>query len=373
MILLITMVLQNLVKNTFNLGFFKFTDQTKMEIFMGMKGFVLVFAGLRVADSKVFFDYDLRKEHKELNDRLNQALAPFLVQAKEVPPEFTYFVFALMASILSFSVVRMHVKFAYYFFFFTSQEEKQVESTGDEVHDKIVKFSNRMDNLIKAFLYLNFILPMLVFVLFVNPLARQMLVPTYLSSQSFMMFRLTFILIACFSRGLTFREELQFQFNESYHLVQRLMLDKNAQLFKYIKLRIQENFLSIWYNTFQQCSPVILPTLLVLAYIQKLISPLGSGNQQTTYATTGQSPDQPIYFEFPELRKAYMNKQEPINLFAVENKELMIEVVNEISKGGIVPHSYYLALLEFCIVWYFFITTFITSMALVYYRKFKAV
>ena len=151
------------------------------------------------------------------------------------------------------------------------------------------------------------------------------------------------------------------------------MLDKNAQLFLYIKLRIQENFLSIWYNTFQQCSSVILPTLLVLAYIQKMISPLGGGNQQSTYAVTGQSPDQPIYYEFPELRKAYMKSQEPINLFAPENKELLSEVIAEISKSGVVPHSYYMALLEFAIVWYFFITFFITSMALVYYRKFKAV
>ena len=96
----------------------------------------------------MFFDYDLAKEHKEFNDRLNQALSPFLVHSKEIPVEFTYFVFAFLASILSFSVVRMHVKFAYYFFFFTSQDEKSVEPTGDEMHDKIVRFSHRMDTLI---------------------------------------------------------------------------------------------------------------------------------------------------------------------------------------------------------------------------------
>jgi hypothetical protein len=53
------MILQNLVKNSFNLGFKKFTDQTKMEVFLGIKTFITVFILLRSYSSAILFDFDV--------------------------------------------------------------------------------------------------------------------------------------------------------------------------------------------------------------------------------------------------------------------------------------------------------------------------
>ena len=69
-----------------------------------------------------------------------------------------------------------------------------------------------------------------------------------------------------------FREELQFHLNESYFYVQRLMSDKDEKIFRYIKLRIEENFKATWYSVFQHCSNYAVPILLVLAYINRLVS-----------------------------------------------------------------------------------------------------
>jgi hypothetical protein len=56
-----------------------------------------------------------------------------------------------------------------------------------------------------------------------------------------------------------------------------------------------------------------------------------------------------------------------------ENKAMLTEIIQEITRKGIVPNMYYLAITEFVVFWYFFATLFTTSFALLYYRKFKAI
>jgi len=70
--------------------------------------------------------------------------------------------------------------------------------------------------------------------------------------------------------------------NESYFYVQRLMSDKDEKIFRYIKLRIEENFKATWYAVFQHCSNYTVPILLVLAYINRLVSFIPSSSAPTT-------------------------------------------------------------------------------------------
>jgi len=132
-----------------------------------------------------------------------------------------------------------------------STEEIEEGSPEGNVINRVQRTSKRMDNIVKWMVYINFLMPVVVLILFTNPLSKTYLVPDVMSPESFLALKVLTVIITCVLRSLTFREELQFQFNESYILVQRLMLDKNAQVFKYIKLRIQENFLSTWYFVFQ--------------------------------------------------------------------------------------------------------------------------
>jgi len=99
-------------------------------------------------------------------------------------------------------------------------------------------------------MYFNVIAPIIIASLFIRPLIETMVVPDYISEANYKVIRIGFIVVTLCMRIMTFREEMQFYFNESYFLVQRLMIDKNEKIFRYIKLRIQENFQATWYSVF---------------------------------------------------------------------------------------------------------------------------
>lgn len=67
---------------------------------MGVKAFIIVFGVLSYIDSDKIFDFDLKKCHFRFNERLNQALFPFGVYPKDIPVEFTFFVFGMVAAFI---------------------------------------------------------------------------------------------------------------------------------------------------------------------------------------------------------------------------------------------------------------------------------
>lgn len=91
---------------------------------MGLKTFFLVFFLMRSYSSTIIFDFDIEKSHKELNERINEAIIPLGLKGTIIPNEYSYMIFALSASILSYSIVRTTVKFAYYFFMFTIDSQE---------------------------------------------------------------------------------------------------------------------------------------------------------------------------------------------------------------------------------------------------------
>lgn len=59
------------MKNTFNLGYFKFSDETKMELLLGCKAFFTVFCALKYLHSTTFFDSNIEKAHDTTVKRIN--------------------------------------------------------------------------------------------------------------------------------------------------------------------------------------------------------------------------------------------------------------------------------------------------------------
>jgi hypothetical protein len=182
-LLVLVLILQSLTKNTFNLGWFQYTDETKMEIFMAVKGFVFTYCTFNYLDSRFLFDYDLAEVHKEFNERLNQALAPFGVQPRAMPFDATVFVFAICAALLSFVMVRISIKFAYFLYVFTSSKEyDDVEEREDTQAERT---SKRINRIVKLLLYANFLFPLFVILIYINPLIKALLVPDTLSDGTF--------------------------------------------------------------------------------------------------------------------------------------------------------------------------------------------
>jgi len=135
MLLLLVLIFSNLTKNTFNLGYFKYTQETKMELLLAVKAFIIVFVTLKYVNTKLLFDYDLVQLHTHLAARIDSALYPFGFAKKTIPFEYTAFVFAIICALISFSIVKVNIKFAYYFFNFTSSDnsDNSAEENSDEL------------------------------------------------------------------------------------------------------------------------------------------------------------------------------------------------------------------------------------------------
>ena len=161
-----------------------------------------------------------------------------------------------------------------------------------------------------------------------------------------------------------------------------MLEDKNEKIFKYVQLRMRENFFNTWYYVFQQCATFMVPAILTFIWVTKLISFNFSPTflEDSTYLNQPKvdfASSGPIY-DFSILRSqveegTIKKDLSNLNLFHPDNKVMLTEVIQEISRKGIVPNMYYLALAEFVVFWYFFATLFTSSFALLYYRKFKAV
>lgn len=130
----------------------------------------------------------------------------------------------------------------------------------------------RRYNILLYSMFINLMSPVIVTLFFVQPMLEGFIVPEFVEESTWRILRVGVVVVALCARILTYREELQFLFNESYYLVQKLMIDKNEKIFRYIKLRIQENFFNTWYIIFQQTCNLIYPMLLLLIYVHRLVA-----------------------------------------------------------------------------------------------------
>ena len=157
------------------------------------------------------------------------------------------------------------------------------------------------------------------------------------------------VLAAALLRVLSFRDEMQFQFDQSYFLITKLMSDKNEKLFVYVRSRIAQNYLETWRNITLQASTYMVPILLGIAYLNRCLV----------------SNAVPEY----DFSTAYSKLGADYNLF--EDKEELSAVVREVFSKGVVPSSYAMDLLNFAIFWYFLSGFLVSGFALLYYRKFR--
>ena len=75
LVLPLVLWIMNLCKNSFNLGYFSYTDETKLQLVMAVKAFIITQAIFQFGEP--FFDFDIAKCHYKLIERLNTALVPF--------------------------------------------------------------------------------------------------------------------------------------------------------------------------------------------------------------------------------------------------------------------------------------------------------
>ena len=122
MTLLLSMAVFNLMRNTFALGWFRYQDETKIELLFAIKAFIITFVLLKTLGSKAVFDFDLEQAHKESLFKMNTMFA-LLGGKLDLPLDFTYCVVGFFSSILTFATVRLNIRFAYYFYVITKNSQ----------------------------------------------------------------------------------------------------------------------------------------------------------------------------------------------------------------------------------------------------------
>lgn len=91
--------------------------------------------------------------------------------------------------------------------------------TGDNANTEGLSFSLRT---LRMLIYLTLIGPLLITFIFVDELAFNMLAQ-YLSFQTWQLVRLIPVVLFALVRVAMFRDEVQFQFDQSYFLVSKMM------------------------------------------------------------------------------------------------------------------------------------------------------
>lgn len=129
----------------------------------------------------------------------------------DLPADFSYSIFALSAGVISFCTVRLSIRFSYYFYMLNKNRPAVMASKkGEELKRyRILIYS----------MFLNLLAPLVVVLMYVQPLLEAFIVPDYLSISTWRVLRVAVVVIAVCIRLMTFRDELQFLFNESYYLV----------------------------------------------------------------------------------------------------------------------------------------------------------
>ena len=129
LMLLLGMNIMNMTRDSFNMGLRGLSNETKLELFIAVKAFFVVFLAMKAYPTKHLLDFDVLDLHVEMNARINLALRPFGNPPLYIPAEFSYGLYGLIAAILSFCLTRIHLRFA---FFFHSTTETEFEAISED-------------------------------------------------------------------------------------------------------------------------------------------------------------------------------------------------------------------------------------------------
>lgn len=131
----------------------------------------------------------------------------------DLPKEFTYFIVAVLAGLLTFGTTKLNIRFSYYFYVL-SKNSQQLLASKDPSSAEYQTYKKHL-----SLMYLNILAPVIVVSLYIAPLFEALVVPDYISQGIWNALRLFVVIAVIGLRMLTFREEIQFHMNESYFYV----------------------------------------------------------------------------------------------------------------------------------------------------------
>ena len=117
--------------------------------------------------------------------------------------EFTYAIFAMIAAVISFSIVKVNINFGYYFFVMT----RAFANSEVMVHQDALTFSLGK---LRMMVYLSLVGPLLIIFVFIDELAYNMIKGHIESVYIWQLIRLLPVFMYAGIRVALYRDEVQF-------------------------------------------------------------------------------------------------------------------------------------------------------------------
>ena len=127
----------NLCRNAFSTGYLRWTDETKVQVFLAAKTFLMLFLLLSYTEGAAtkFLGMDLLGAHHQLVARIN-TIANLGGSSMEIAPEFTYSILAMLAALTTFVMTKVNINFAFYFFVINRTASGSDVSDSQEINPK---------------------------------------------------------------------------------------------------------------------------------------------------------------------------------------------------------------------------------------------
>jgi hypothetical protein len=78
----------------------------------------------------------------------------------------------------------------------------------NESDDAKTKNDKKFKLILSLLVYTNFLYPVILILLYFNPLLKQMVVPDYISNSNYNILRIILVILTCLIRAITFRDEV---------------------------------------------------------------------------------------------------------------------------------------------------------------------
>ena len=326
---------------------FDLGDENKILLLFCLKTFILSYMICGYFTHHI--DFGLVPAMKKFQIQLN-SLTSICTENPMLSPDLIFLWLSTVSSVLSITIVHLGIKNAYHFYFVNKSIEL---SQAQQDHENVRKLNKD-----RFMIAINFFTPILVFILYIPALSSSFVVPEIMNFETFELIRFGIIFVVIMLKASMFYNELQFEFNENYFYIQKLLSHKHEKLFKYIQLKMKLKFVNIWITCFQYMALVGLPLLFLLATMHK-------------WVVLQYFPD-PVQYDYSQFLKTIpQNGLVEVAEVSLYDAQFLNEAAKQITAKGFIPIEFEKAVLNYFIFSYHLSWFVVSSIGLVYYRKFK--